>query len=173
MRPGRGLSGTAGRMGIVSILLWGFVASAMMATVLEGSQFMGLSRLSLPFLFGTFVTDDRHRAMVLGFVLYLVGGWLFAALYYLLFADLGVATWWLGAIVGLLHGAFLLTVFLPMLAHVHPRMASEFDPPGRAGKLEPPGFAGLNYGRRTPLTTLLGQLCYGAILGAAYDVSGS
>ena len=144
-----------------------------MATVLEGSQLMGLSRLSLPFLFGTFVTSDRHRAMVLGFVLYLVGGWFFAALYYLMFADLGVATWWLGAIVGLLHGAFLLIVFLPMLPHVHPRMASEFDPPSGAGLLEPPGFAGLNYGRRTPLTTLLGQLCYGAILGGTYQVSGS
>lgn len=160
-------------MDILSILVWGFVASALMATVLEGSQFLGLSRLSLPFVFGTFVTDQRHRAMLLGFVLYLAGGWLFAALYYLLFADIGMATWWLGAMIGLLHGAFLLTVFLPMLPHVHPRMASEFDPPSGGASLEPPGFAGLNYGRRTPLTTLFGQLCYGAILGAGYDVGGS
>jgi protein-S-isoprenylcysteine O-methyltransferase Ste14 len=74
---------------------------------------------------------------------------------------------------GVKRAAGLLTVFLPMLPHVHPRMASEFDPPGGVAILEPPGFAGLNYGRRTPLTTLLGQLCYGAILGAGYDVSGS
>ena len=159
-------------MALQSILLWGFVASAAMATVLEGSQFMRLSRLSLPFLFGTFVTVDRHRAMILGFFLYLLGGWAFAALYFLLFADIGLATWWLGAIIGVLHGAFLLLVFLPMLPHIHPRMASEFDGPGGAARLEPPGFAGLNYGRRTPLTTLLGQLCYGLILGAGYSIPG-
>ena len=32
-------------------------------------------------------------------------------------------------------------------------------------QLEPPGFMGLNYGRGTPLTTLLGQILYGATLG--------
>jgi hypothetical protein len=160
-------------MGILDIMLWGFIASAAMAIVLEGSQLLGLSRLSLPFLFGTFVTSDRHRAMILGFVLYLLGGWAFAALYYLVFSDVGLATWWLGALLGLLHGAFLLVVFLPMLPHVHPRMASEFDDPEGSALLEPPGGAGLNYGRRTPLITLLGQLCYGVILGAAYTVAGS
>ena len=37
----------------------------------------------------------------------------------------------------------------------------------RAGlrQLEPPGFMGLNYGHRTPLTTLAGQAMYGAVLG--------
>lgn len=160
-------------MGVLSILVWGLVASAAMATILEGSQYLGLSRLSLPFLFGTFVTSDRHRAMIVGFVLYLLGGWAFAALYYVMFRDIGLATWWLGAIIGLLHGAFLLFVFLPMLPHVHPRMTSEFDDPRGSALLEPPGAAGLNYGRRTPLITLLGQLCYGAILGAAYSVTGS
>lgn len=159
-------------MGAVRILLWGFIASAAMATVLEGSQFLGLSRLSLPYLFGTFVTSDRHRAMILGFVLYLLGGWAFAGLYWLMFSDLGFATWWLGAIIGLLHGAFLLLVLLPLLPHLHPRMASEFDDPYAGALLEPPGFAGLNYGRRTPLVTLLGQLCYGIILGAAYSAAG-
>ena len=32
-------------------------------------------------------------------------------------------------------------------------------------RLEPPGFMGLNYGYRTPLTTLLGQAVYGGVLG--------
>jgi hypothetical protein len=32
-------------------------------------------------------------------------------------------------------------------------------------KLEPPGFLALNYGSRTPLTTLAGQALYGAVLG--------
>ena len=51
------------------------------------------------------------------------------------------------------------------MAVVHPRMASEYDAPAMEAKLEPPGFIGLNYGYRTPLTTLLAQVLYGAILG--------
>jgi len=44
-------------------------------------------------------------------------------------------------------------------------MASEYDGPTALRQLEPPGFLGLNYGSRTPLTTLLGQAVYGAVLG--------
>jgi hypothetical protein len=31
--------------------------------------------------------------------------------------------------------------------------------------LEPPGFLILNYGRRTPLVTVIGHVLYGAIVG--------
>lgn len=153
-----------------SVLLWGFIASALMATILFGSQWLGLSRLSLPFLFGTLVTADRARATALGFALYLAGGWLFAVLYFMIFAELGFATWWLGALIGLAHGLFLVVVFLPLLPYVHPRMATEHDGPTATRRLEPPGFLGLNYGRRTPLTTIVGQVCYGIVLGACYGI---
>ncbi|MDA8164521.1 MAG: hypothetical protein M0017_05760 [Desulfobacteraceae bacterium] len=36
--------------------------------------------------------------------------------------------------------------------------------------LEPPGFLCLNYGRRTPLTTLFAYLVFGLIMGAFYQV---
>lgn len=151
------------------ILLWGLVATAVMTTILQASQGLGWSRLSLPFLFGTFVSERHSRANIAGFVLYTLGGWLFALLYFLLFASLGRAGWQLGALFGLLHGVFLLVVFLPLLPHVHPRVASEQDGPSARRRLEPPGFMGLNYGRRTPLTTLAGQLCYGVLLGICYE----
>lgn len=152
-----------------NVLLWGLVATAGMTTILQGSQGLGLSRLSLPFLLGTLFTGNRRRANLLGFVLYMLGGWVFAALYYLLFLGLDeIVSWWLGAVFGLLHGVFLLTAILPVLPYMHPRMASEHDSPTALRRLEPPGFLGLNYGRRTAVTTLLGQLIYGAILGAAY-----
>lgn len=147
-----------------AVLLWALVATAVMTTVLQGSQGLGLSRLSLPFLFGTFVTADRRRAVLIGSLMYLAGGWAFAVLYFFIFASLGIATWWVGAILGGLHGLFLL-VLLPVMAQVHPRIASEYDAPSSEPKLEPPGFLGLNYGDRTPLTTLLAQALYGAILG--------
>lgn len=147
-----------------SVLLWALVATAMMATILQGSQGLGLSRLSLPFLFGTFVTADRRRAVLYGSLIYLAGGWAFAIFYFLIFASLGLATWWAGALVGALHGLFLM-VSLPTIAQLHPRIASEYDAPSAQPKLEPPGFMGFNYGRQTPLVTLIGQIIYGAVLG--------
>ncbi|MGE3280036.1 MAG: hypothetical protein AB7O13_03365 [Alphaproteobacteria bacterium] len=150
---------------IWTIALWGFAATVVMTTIMYGSQMAGLSRLSLPFLVGTCLTADRDRATILGFIAYLIGGWLFAAIYAALFAALGGASWWIGAVIGLLHGLFLLAVMLPVLPHFHPRMASEYDGPSDVRRLEPPGFLGLNYGFRTPVTTLLAQTAYGLTLG--------
>ena len=154
------------------LLLWGLIATIAMTAILQGSQGLGLSRLSLPFLLGTFVSGDRYWAVILGFALYTIGGWLFALLYFLFFASIGVASWWLGAAAGLLHGVFLLVCALPLLPYAHPRMASEYDGPTNTHVLEPPGFLGLNYGHRTPLTTLLGQTVYGATLGGFAQFSG-
>jgi hypothetical protein len=146
-------------------LLWGLIATVAMTTILQASQGLGLSRLSLPFLAGTMFTGDRSRATVLGFVAYVIGGWIFAMLYFLFFASVGVATWWLGAVLGILHGLFLLVCALPLLPYAHPRMASEHEGPASTFRLEPPGFMGLNYGRGTPLTLLAAQTVYGATLG--------
>jgi hypothetical protein len=44
-------------------------------------------------------------------------------------------------------------------------MGSGFTAAGSAPLLEPPGFMLLNYGRRTPLATILAHVAYGAIVG--------
>jgi len=155
------------------LVIWGLVATVAMTTVLQGSQSLGLSRLSLPFLVGTMFTENRNRAMVLGFIAYTIGGWIFALLYFWFFASIRHASWWLGALLGFLHGIFLLVCALPLLPYAHPRMASDYDGPGHGYVLEPPGFAGRNYGRRTPITTLIGQIVYGTILGAFAQMSGA
>jgi hypothetical protein len=154
------------------LLLWGLIATVAMTTILQGSQGLGLSRLSLPFLVGTLFTEDRNRAVVVGFVLYTIGGWLFAMLYFLFFASIGRATWWLGALLGCLHGILLLVGALPLLPYAHPRMASEYDGPRQPYILEPPGFLGLNYGRQTPIATLVAQAVYGATLGGLCQLGG-
>jgi len=147
------------------LILWGLIATVAMTSVMEGSRGLGFSRMSLPFLVGTFFVGSRKWALILGFTLYTIGGWLFAFLYYLLFASIGIYTWWLGAIAGLLHGLFLLVTALPLLPFVHPRMASEYHGATTRRQLEPPGFLALNYGYGTPASTLLGQTLYGATLG--------
>jgi hypothetical protein len=148
-----------------NMIVWGFVATLGMTTVIQGAQGLGLTRLSLPFLAGTFFTGDRRRAVIIGFALYVAGGWIFAFLYFLLFTSLGIYAWWLGLAAGLLHGLVLLVAALPLLPYIHPRMASEYDGASAVKLLEPPGFMAMNYGRETPLTTLVGQAIYGAVLG--------
>ncbi|WP_372623584.1 hypothetical protein [Falsiroseomonas sp.] len=138
--------------------------------VLQGAQGAGLSRLSLPFLAGTFLTGNRRWARVLGFLLYVAGGWIFAFGYFLVFVSPGRSTWWLGTVLGVLHGLVLLAGVLPLLPFLHSRMASEHDGPTRLRQIEPPRFMGLNCGRRTPLTTLVGQIIYGAILGGSAEL---
>ena len=54
---------------------------------------------------------------------------------------------------------------LPLLPFMHPRMASEYHGATSVRQLEPPGFLAMNYGYRTPFTTLVGQTLYGATLG--------
>ena len=156
---------------IAQVLLWGFVATAALSAVLFASQRLGYSRLSLPFLIGTLFTGERSAANVAGMAFYLLGGWLFAFVYYFIFASLRHASWWFGGLVGTLHALVLLVMLLPLLPHLHPRMATEYDGPGYRRRLQPPGFLALNYGYRTPLTTVLGHALYGAILGAALTVT--
>lgn len=152
------------------ILLWGCVATAAMTTLMEGAQQFRLSRMSLPFLFGTIFSDNRREALVYGFVAYATGGLLFSFLYAAMFESIGRADWWIGAIIGLAHTAFLLVVFLPLLARLHPRMANEYDGPSAIRRIEPPGPLGLHYGRPTPLVTLVGQSVFGLILGTFYPM---
>jgi hypothetical protein len=38
--------------------------------------------------------------------------------------------------------------------------------------LQPPGFLALNYGKRTPLVTVVAHIVYGAIVAAAYPPLG-
>lgn len=162
---------SAGIPSLWNMIVWGFVATLAMSTVLQGAQGLGLSRLSLPFLAGTIFTADRRKAVIVGFGFYVMGGWIFALLYFLLFQSLGIYTWWLGLATGLLHGLFLLVAVMPLLPFIHPRMASEYDSVSTAKLLEPPGFMGLNYGRGTPLTTLAGQALYGTVLGGFPQVT--
>ena len=153
-----------------SLALWGLIAIVAMTTILQASQGLGLSRMSLPFLIGSAFSANRGTATVLGFVLYVIGGWLFALLYVLFFTSIGIYTWWMGVIVGVLHGAFLLVCAIPLLPYVHPRMASEHHGVTMRRQLEPPGFLAMNYGYQTPFTTLLAQAVYGGVLGACVQV---
>jgi hypothetical protein len=155
---------------LADLLLWGLIATIAMTAILQAALGVGLSRMSLPFLVGSLFSGDREKALIVGLVLYVAGGWLFAFFYFLVFASVGIYAWWFGALCGLGHGIMLLTTVLPLLPFVHPRMASEYHGVTDRRQLEPPGFLGLNYGRGTPLSALLAQTVYGATLGGFLQI---
>jgi len=133
---------------------------------------LGLSRMSISFLLGTIFTPDRNRAALIGFAIHFINGWLFALVYAAAFESMHLATWWLGAAFGAVHGLFVLVVGLPLLPSVHPRMASETYGPTPTRLLQPPGFMALNYGRQTPVISLIAHIAYGAMLGHFYQLAG-
>lgn len=153
-----------------SWLLWGFVATVVLTALLAGSRGLGVTRMDLTYLLGTIFTPDRDRAKLVGVLVHFVDGWIFSLLYVAAFHAWGRATWWLGALIGLVHATFVLTVAMSFLPALHPRMASEQQGPTVVRQLEPPGFLALHYGIRTPLVVLAGHLVFGAILGAFYSL---
>ena len=145
--------------------VFGLVATTLLTCVMIAAQMAGLSRLDLPLLLGTIVTPDPDRARAAGFFIHLTMGQVFALGYAVVFALLDLATWWLGAVLGLLHVTIALTALVPLLAGLHPRMASYRAGPSSNAVLEPPGLFGLNYGIRTPVATVAAHLLYGIALG--------
>jgi uncharacterized membrane protein YagU involved in acid resistance len=97
-------------------------------------------------------------------------GLIFSLLYVAVFQSLGRATWWLGGLFGFVQATFVLAVLLPVMPALHPRVANEQYGPTVERQLEPPGFMGLHYGIRTPISVLLAHTIFGIILGTFYVV---
>lgn len=151
-----------------SWLLWGFVGTVLLTSLEAGSQGLGLSRMSIPYILGSMVTPSRDRAKAIGFGVHLINGWVFSLLYVLVFQSIGSATWYIGAIIGLVQSIFVLTAGMWILPSIHPRMASEQEGPSVRRQLEPPGLMALNYGVQTPASVVVAHLIFGAVIGAFY-----
>jgi hypothetical protein len=147
-------------------LAGGFVGTLVLTTVLRAASELGLTRMDLPFLLGTAVTDDRVRAKAIGYALHFGFGLLFALAYYAIFVAIDESGVLLGALLGLVHALFagsaLVNILLPV---VHRRMGTGFTAAGSAPLLEPPGFMLVNYGHQTPVATIVAHVAYGAIVG--------
>jgi len=148
--------------------VWGFASTIILTSILAGSQGIGLTRMNIPYMLGTIFTPSRDRAKFIGFFLHFLNGWIFSLIYVAAFHVIGRATWWLGALIGLVQAVFVLTMALPILPALHPRMANEQYGPTVVRQLEPPGFLGLHYGWRTPISVLIAHAIFGSILGAFY-----
>jgi uncharacterized membrane protein YagU involved in acid resistance len=153
-----------------SWLLWGFIATVVLESISAGSQGLRVTRMNVPYLLGTMFTPNRDHAKLIGIFIHFLNGWIFSLIYVAGFQSLGRSTWWLGALFGLVQAIFVLAVALPVLPALHPRVANEQYGPTVERQLEPPGFLGLHYGIRTPISVLVAHTIFGAILGACYVV---
>src|SRR5437764_13863707 len=124
--------------------LFGVVATVILTAVMITAQMAGLTRLDLPLVLGTVFVEDPDRARVAGFFVHLVIGQGFALGYAATFALLDRSTWWIGGLLGLVHVGVALTVLVPLLPGIHPRIASARDGRSSTAVLEPPGLLGLN-----------------------------
>jgi hypothetical protein len=159
-------------MTIWGALAGGFVGTLVLTTGLRTATELRLTRIDLPFLLGTAFSADRIRARALGYALHFVAGLAFACIYYAVFHAIGEASWWLGAVFGLIHALFagtaLVNILLPLM---HPRMATPFTAANSTPLLEPPGFLLLNYGVSTLAAMVVVHVVYGAIVGEALFLS--
>jgi hypothetical protein len=144
---------------------FGLGATVALTAIMVFAQLAGLSRMDIPMMLGTMFVEDPDRARVVGFFVHLVNGQIFALFYAAAFALLDRATWWLGALFGAFHGLVALTLIVPLVPGIHPRMASERGGPELDAVLEPPGLLALNYGRETPAVALVAHVVYGVLLG--------
>ncbi|MFP3947194.1 MAG: hypothetical protein ACOC8K_00800 [Gemmatimonadota bacterium] len=154
-----------------SAILGGLLATLVLTTVTAAGRSLGFSRMGMSFILGTIFTPDRKKAEIIGFLFHLVNGWAFAFLYAVIFERWSRTGVLLGSGLGLAHGVIVLVALLPLVPQIHPRMATEEHGPDPTRALEPPGFLGLNYGRRTPILTLVAHILYGAIIGGFYQLA--
>ena len=143
--------------------LFGLLATAILTAVMIAAQLAGLTRLDLPLMLGTLVTEDPDRARVAGFFIHLGVGRGFALGYAAAFALLDRATWWLGRAARAPARRRRADGPRPAAA----RASTPAWPRSRAGPasvpplLEPPGLLGLNYGAQTPAVAIVAHLAYG------------
>jgi hypothetical protein len=153
-------------MNLFAALVGGFVGTLVLTTGMRAATALRWTRIDLPFLLGTAFSSDRSRAGAVGYALHFGFGLLFAGGYYVVFAATDEASWWLGALLGVLHALFagtaLVNLLLPL---VHPRMGTSMSAAHVTPLLEPPGFLLLNYGYGTPLVMIVVHALYGAIIG--------
>lgn len=156
---------------MITVLVGGFVATLVLTTMMRGAGELGITRMDLPFLLGTAVTDNRRKAKAIGYAFHFVLGVVFAALYFAFFTAIGRSNWWIGALLGVVHAMFTAVVLINiLLPAVHPRMGTPETAANDISLIEPPGFLMLNYGRNSALVAVAAHVVYGAIIGLIVKV---
>jgi hypothetical protein len=152
-------------------LAGGFLATLVLTTMMRGAGELGITRMDLPFLLGTVLTENRRKAKAIGYAFHFVLGIVFALFYAAFFLAIGRSSWWIGALLGVVHAGFTAVVLVNILLPVvHPRMGTSETAADEISLIEPPGFLMLNYGRNSALVAIAAHVVYGAIIGLIVTV---
>ncbi len=123
---------------------------------------LGLSKIDYPYLLGQVEYPEGKLSIFLGWLLFLLGGVLFALFYTSYMHDRLPGPGWLQ---GLIYGGIALFLFSSLI--VFPLIG--LHPLARAEKLAAPGFCAFGLsGWSAVLTNLLGHCLYGILLGRMY-----
>lgn len=167
----------------IAALVAGFVATVVMDLLMTMAASAGMTRMPpMSLISGSMMSGNRRAAWAIGAMVHFVvmGAVVFGLIYAALFAVFGIAAsaaWWVGAIVGLVHGLLVGTMAMPMMPAMHPRMEIQAagaggpptvsDQPGGL-RLSAPGFMGKDWGGMTPMGVVVGHVVYGIVLGFIY-----
>lgn len=143
-------------------IIWGIVATAAFTLFSIMGKAMGMTRMDLLDLLGSmFVPAGTSASRALGAVIHHVNGALLAIAWAYGVALLAwPANWWTGLLWGIVLWVLAL-ILMSSIGAVHPAI--------RRGEQDDPGPAAMNFGRMTPLGSLLGHAVYGLVLGWLYQ----
>lgn len=143
--------------------IWaGLAATAVMTVLMYLGGAMGM-KMDIPRTLGLMVVGpDNPALVVVGLMLHVMMGVVFAIIYAVLFDLFNIDPSWLwGAIFGGAHG-IIAGMAMGMMPMVHPRMGP--DKP-----LAAPGMFGRNLGAMVPVGFILLHIIFGAVVGGLYS----
>lgn len=146
----------------VSAIVWGAVATIAFTLFSMMGKAMGMTRMDLLDLLGSAVAPPGSgAAKAVGAVVHLTNGVLLAVFWAFGVALVDLPANWVTALAWSALLWVLALLMMTTIGSVHPAI--------RRGTQTDPGPAATNFGRMTPMGSLVGHLVYGAVLGLGYQ----
>lgn len=144
------------------LIVWGLVATVAFTAFSMIGNAMGVTRMDLLDLLGSMVAEPgTSKAKSTGLMMHLMNGVLLAIAWAYGVALLGwSATWQTGLVWGVVLWVLAL-LLMSTIGVIHPAI--------RAGRQDDPGPAARNFGKMTPMASLLGHIVWGIVLGLGYQ----
>lgn len=141
---------------------WGALAALVFVLFTRLGEDTGVTKMDLLDLLGSlFASPHTRSSRTIGFIVHLIDGALLGVAYaYGLLLGRWPATWLTGLIWGVILWVLSL-ILLTSIGGVHPAIRKNLE--------GDPGTAAVNFGKMTPLGTLIGHAIYGVILGVLYN----
>lgn len=166
-------------------LVAGFAGNVALSLLTAVAKAVGLTRMPpMPMILGSMMVARRKLIRPIGLLIHYVvlGAVVFGLIYGALFTAFDSAAWWVGALIGLVHGVLVAAVVIPMMPAVHPRMRRQasvartrgappqpvVQHPNGTVDLAAPGLLSRGYGAMTPVGIVVAHVAYGVVAAIVY-----